>query len=430
MHHEKATDKTLLHDMVRKSNQRLIHMSTGHRLRDALDIDMLSEFRTKHHPVATSPVKLARQLTALPDRGSKYAVAHAAETHDVQLLLPNKRSVSPIKLKPHHIKLSGSLSEHDAILNDQPIPGTGGPTDTLSPLAHITNYPTELDASRVLYKNSITSVHVLNTLGKLTKARKKTKKGPVVAQGTSKDEARLWFRDLKRSATEPIALPMPPPGAFRHHKWLHLTYGSSVYLESSITRTCLLLDSSGKSVPNTTARDAPDPGTLFRIVDFTNPMRRGFVYEGDEFWLRLDHHRPHLVKDRDPVALYVNDVQHLLSWSIAADGGTKSTKCVASVLETLVPSIAHYGYDTSMVECLRENHAAMQLAKWVVGVKGAVADDDPLGDDFEHKKAMLPSDPVCNYATVYLRQGDMVLRVDSPSRRGVLAVLQNLRGAE
>ncbi|RHY37398.1 hypothetical protein DYB34_002476 [Aphanomyces astaci] len=86
------------------------------------------------------------------------------------------------------------------------------------------------------------------------------------------------------------------------------------------------------------------------------------------------------IKDEDgaeyPVALYLNDVQFFLSWSVAADGSSGQTACIASALEALVPSIAHYGYDTSMAECLGENHAVMHLAKWTIQVVPSAADND------------------------------------------------------
>ncbi|RHY31811.1 hypothetical protein DYB32_003130 [Aphanomyces invadans] len=107
------------------------------------------------------------------------------------------------------------------------------------------------------------------------------------------------------------------------------------------------------------------------------------VFHGDDVWLRLDDFCPDLPTKRDPITTYVKEVQHYVSWGERANGLTGQTSCLANVLETLVPSIAHYGYDTSMAECLGEIHAAMHLAKWTIEAVGSSTQGDENDDVYD-----------------------------------------------
>ncbi|KAH9092982.1 hypothetical protein Ae201684P_008648 [Aphanomyces euteiches] len=385
MFRDKATDKTLLQDMVRKSQRRLVHLSTGHRLCHALDDE------TKQLPDISPPKIGARNVSfRLPaHHGHKYAIPDDTNGFDVHDApdLP--------KIHPHVVAVSTSITQDEVVNNNTVVVETD---------------------NRALYRQAMADIKDINALGAKRLFKKDKSKSPE-ARLSSRDAARQWFRNLQSSAHE-LAPSSVLGGCFHHSKWQPLTFGSTVFLESCATRTCLRISGNGKSVPNSSSSDGADPGTLLRLVDFVNPARRGSIYDGDFFWLRLDTHRPDLPKKRDAVAVYLHEMTFLLSWTVAsvANGAKATTEKLASVLETTVPSVAHYGFDASMAECLSENGAAMHLAKWTIGLgKLDSCKANESTDDAYHHERLDPTQPLHNYSLVNLLQGDLALGVDPSS---------------
>ncbi|ETV89074.1 hypothetical protein H257_00457 [Aphanomyces astaci] len=417
----------LLHSMVRKSTRRLVRISTGHRLRDSIDTNDNPGPKFSLIQPADSH-RLTRHLSILQER--KYTVTDdTIKDEDGAECDAQDNSSQPFEMASVAMacrRRNGALATSLGASKDQGV----------LPLMQVRTDLHGAQWNRALYRRALASVRQLNALGSLSLSKQPVPGGvDNNAPAPSPAEvSRQWFRDLQTKATAPP--PLPTPGSYRHSKWHHVTYGSTIYLESCATRACLLLGGSGKSVSNSQRRHAADPGTLLRMVDFADPFRRGYIYDGDAMWLRLDQFNPLLPKKRDPVALYLNDVQFFLSWSVAADGSSGQTVCIASALEALVPSIAHYGYDTSMAECLGENHAVMHLAKWTIQVVPSAADNDLddekdelyVGDEYCHGRAgNEPPDvnrPICNYSVVHLRQDDRLLVADKAT--GV-ASMQHVR---
>ncbi|OQS00596.1 hypothetical protein ACHHYP_03253 [Achlya hypogyna] len=236
----------------------------------------------------------------------------------------------------------------------------------------------------------------------------------------------VWFQAMRDSLHPPPAKALGR--AYAHGKFEPIGYGATVFLQTVAGRTCLLLDgTSGKSVSNPEPRDSQHPGTLFRVVDFTNPTRAGPVHGGDAIWLQLvGAQRPLHPSTGDVLDEFVNERQYYLARAVAPEldvsGPQHELLLVAGLLEVSVPRLSHYGYDASLGEHLKRCQPAMQMAQWNVQLSTTIVLDDPLGDDVVHRHQH-PGSCLRNYSvvTLQLQAEPLVLEFHRHSQRAVIA---------
>ncbi|KAG9416698.1 hypothetical protein AC1031_001078 [Aphanomyces cochlioides] len=270
-------------------------MSTGHRLCHALDDE------TKLPDISPPKIGARNVSFRLPvNQGHKYAIPD--ETNGL-----NVHNAPDLPKIHSHVVAEPTSVTQDEVVNNTVVVKTD---------------------NRALYRQAMVDIKDINALGAKRLFKKDKSKSPE-ARLSSRDEARQWFRNLQSSARE-LAPSSVLGGCFHHSKWQPLTFGSTVFLESCATRTCLRISGNGKCVPNSSSSDGADPGTLLRLVDFVNPARREGIYDGDFVWLRLDTYRPDLPKKRDAVVVYLHETTFLLSWTVAsvANGAKATTKVV------------------------------------------------------------------------------------------------------